>query len=189
MKSKRGITLIALIVTIIVLIVLAGISIAMLTGENGILKKASIAKETYNVADQEEAKKLGYIYNEMNNISTTNRGDDTSTITWEIGSNYVAKKYSNGIMELKGKTDQLTMTTGSSSWGGMYYTPEATLNYPVVFTNVISVNLTCTTPDEGVLLITPLFSTNSSVNYYTFRPNANCAVHPVINYDVIGKWN
>lgn len=35
--SQKGITLIALVITIIVLLILAGISIAMLTGENGIL--------------------------------------------------------------------------------------------------------------------------------------------------------
>ena len=44
-KSKqRGITLIALVITIIVLLILAGISIATLTGDNGILTKASKAK-------------------------------------------------------------------------------------------------------------------------------------------------
>ena len=39
------ITLIALVITIIILLILAGISIAMLTGENGILTKASTAKD------------------------------------------------------------------------------------------------------------------------------------------------
>ena len=37
MKRDKGITLIALVVTIIVLLILAGISISMLTGQNGIL--------------------------------------------------------------------------------------------------------------------------------------------------------
>ena len=41
MKNNKGITLIALVVTIIVLLILAGVSIAMLTGQNGILNKAS----------------------------------------------------------------------------------------------------------------------------------------------------
>ena len=41
MKNNKGITLIALVVTIIVLLILAGVSIAMLTGENGILNRAS----------------------------------------------------------------------------------------------------------------------------------------------------
>ncbi len=43
MKNNKGITLIALVITIIVLLILAGISIAMLTGENGILTKATSA--------------------------------------------------------------------------------------------------------------------------------------------------
>lgn len=44
-KSKEGITLIALVITIIVLLILAGISIVMLTGENGLLTKAGDSKE------------------------------------------------------------------------------------------------------------------------------------------------
>ena len=44
-KQNKAITLIALIITIIILLILAGISIASLTGENGILKKASSAGE------------------------------------------------------------------------------------------------------------------------------------------------
>ncbi len=43
-KSRRGITLIALVVTIIVLLILAGISISMISGQNGILTKAGEAK-------------------------------------------------------------------------------------------------------------------------------------------------
>ena len=44
-KEEKGITLIALVITIIVLLILAGVSIAMLTGENGILTKARLAKQ------------------------------------------------------------------------------------------------------------------------------------------------
>ena len=43
-KNNKGITLIALVVTIIVLLVLAGISIAMLTGENRITYKGGRCK-------------------------------------------------------------------------------------------------------------------------------------------------
>ena len=43
-KSTKGITLIALVVTIIILLILAGVSIAMLTGNNGVLTKAGEAK-------------------------------------------------------------------------------------------------------------------------------------------------
>ena len=44
-NKTSGITLIALVVTIIVLLILAGISIQMLTGDNGILTRAGQAKE------------------------------------------------------------------------------------------------------------------------------------------------
>ncbi len=43
MKNNKGITLIALVVTIIVLLILAGVSIAMLTGDNGILGRGQQA--------------------------------------------------------------------------------------------------------------------------------------------------
>ena len=57
-KNKSGITLIALVVTIIVLLILAGISISMLTGQNGILNRASEAKEKTEKAKQDEADKM-----------------------------------------------------------------------------------------------------------------------------------
>ena len=44
-NGKNGITLIALVITIIVLLILAGVTIATLTGDNGILTKAQSAKE------------------------------------------------------------------------------------------------------------------------------------------------
>ena len=53
-KNNRGITLIALVITIIVLLILAGVSIAMLTGENGILTQAQNAKEETDKATEEE---------------------------------------------------------------------------------------------------------------------------------------
>lgn len=56
-ERQKGITLIALVVTIIVLLILAGISIAMLTGQNGILQRAGEAKtETVKSQTEEELK-------------------------------------------------------------------------------------------------------------------------------------
>ena len=54
MKNQRGITLIALVITIIVLLILAGVSIAMLTGENGILNKATSSRSATNEAEAVE---------------------------------------------------------------------------------------------------------------------------------------
>ena len=57
-KNQNGITLLALIVTIIVLLILSGISIAMLTGENGIYNNAVKAKKAMNTASIIEKIKL-----------------------------------------------------------------------------------------------------------------------------------
>ena len=55
---NKGITLIALVITIIVLLILAGVTIATLTGENGILTRASEASEATKKANVEEQVKL-----------------------------------------------------------------------------------------------------------------------------------
>ena len=57
-KKQTGITLIALVITIIVLLILAGVSIAMLTGNNGILTQAKLAKENTALAKEDEENKL-----------------------------------------------------------------------------------------------------------------------------------
>ena len=53
-KKERGITLIALITTIIVLLILAGISIGAITGSNGIIGQAQSAKEETEIAQEKE---------------------------------------------------------------------------------------------------------------------------------------
>lgn len=57
-KKERGITLIALVITIVVLLILAGVSINMLTGENGILKQSKEAKKQTELKEDEEKIKL-----------------------------------------------------------------------------------------------------------------------------------
>ena len=54
LKGRNGITLIALVITIIVLLILAGVTIASITGENGILSKATNARDNNAKASAEE---------------------------------------------------------------------------------------------------------------------------------------
>ena len=63
--NNRGITLIALVITIIVLLILAGVSISILTGENGILTQASKAKKATEEAAKEENSRLNSIEDYM----------------------------------------------------------------------------------------------------------------------------
>ena len=61
LKEQKGITLIALVITIIVLLILAGVTIAMLTGENGILNRATKTEAVNAQAQATEQAKLAYM--------------------------------------------------------------------------------------------------------------------------------
>ena len=54
MKNQKGITLISLVITIVVLIILAGVAINMTLGENGIFTKAQEAKKMQEIATAKE---------------------------------------------------------------------------------------------------------------------------------------
>ena len=68
MKNIKGITLIALVITIIVLLILAGISITMLGGDNGILTKATESKKATLQREQEEKIALAISTAKMNEL-------------------------------------------------------------------------------------------------------------------------
>lgn len=80
MNKQRGITLIALVVTIIVLIILAAVSITMLIGENGILKRTEEAKNKYKQSQVEEEIILAYntiqLYSNINNWDINKRAEE-----------------------------------------------------------------------------------------------------------------
>ena len=78
MRKEKGITLIALVVTIVVLLILAGVSISMLTGENGIVEQASKAKDATEQARVEELVDLA-----VNSLIGENQGS-ISGITPEM---------------------------------------------------------------------------------------------------------
>ena len=95
--SNKGITLIALVITIIVLLILAGVSIAMLTGENGILTQAQNAKIEQSHGAVEEA--LALAYNE-----------------WqiEVRTGSVGKLASKEVVTIKGKEEKALAGTSST---------------------------------------------------------------------------
>ena len=65
-RKNQGITLIALAITVIVLLILAGVTIATLTGDNGILTRAQQAKNETEQAEKEEKEKLGDMEDTIN---------------------------------------------------------------------------------------------------------------------------
>lgn len=64
-RNEKGITLVALVVTIIVLIILAGVSINLLVGQDGLISRAKLAKEQYENAAQDEQNKLNELYERL----------------------------------------------------------------------------------------------------------------------------
>ena len=87
-RKNKGITLIALVITIIVLLILAGVSISMLTGENGILTQAQNAKEETEIASEKEAIQLTMINKESTNNSKYDIGEELIDRTLANGNNW-----------------------------------------------------------------------------------------------------
>ena len=89
-KKNNGITLIALVITIIVLLILAGVTIATLTGENGILTRASDASEQTELADEREKVELATI----GALAKENGGEISQTsLEEELGKYFENGKY------------------------------------------------------------------------------------------------
>ena len=87
-KKNKGITLIALVITIIVLLILAGVSIATLTGDNGILTKAQNAKDLTNQKTAEEEVQIE-VLGSLDNSGNINIEDLNSNLLSHLtGVNY-----------------------------------------------------------------------------------------------------
>ena len=93
-RKQKGITLVALVITIIVLIILAGVSIAMLVGENGIITQAQRAKEETEQAKKKEETDLDSMDEYINGII---KGKDSYVDNVLITS----PKLSNGMIPVK----------------------------------------------------------------------------------------
>ena len=63
----RGITIISLVVTIIILLILAGLTITMLTGENGILTQTRLAQKKTKISSEKEAIEMAICEVQMSN--------------------------------------------------------------------------------------------------------------------------
>lgn len=101
-KKEKGITLIALVVTIVVLLILAAVSISMLTGENGIIKQAQDAQNETTIAEEKETITLAIsaIKTRLETIGKDNlkeeiekiKGKESAEVT-EVGSYLLEVKY------------------------------------------------------------------------------------------------
>ena len=83
LNNEKGITLVSLIITIIILLILAGITLINLIGENGLLNRADTAKKAYEISAIKEAMQIELADMEMEAITKGN-GIVTGTILREV---------------------------------------------------------------------------------------------------------
>ena len=126
MRNQKGITLIALVITIIVLLILAGVSIAMLTGSNGVLTKATTAKSETAVAEIKEQVTLAMNEILMNANDPTNTTADSTTYPKTLTlTNIVAKINANvGADTATAGTDGTDGVSITYKYGSDTYTVE-----------------------------------------------------------------
>ena len=110
MREQKGITLIALVITIIVLLILAGVSIAMLTGENGILTKATQSTKETAKGEAVEAVKLAVSTVKADMLdSTKNTAQKTySELTMDNIKEAILDSYPNSAATVAGTNIKFT---------------------------------------------------------------------------------
>ena len=99
-KEMKGITLVALVVTIVVLLILAGVSINSVLGENGIIVKAKEAAETTAAAQEKEAMERNLLEKELENslATPTPKPQPTDGVKIPAGFYYVGGTKTSGIV-------------------------------------------------------------------------------------------
>ena len=119
MREERGITLVALVITVIVLIILAGVTLSTLVGDNGIITKAQEAKQNMANAVAEEDKLIQNLLNEIKGIEAGGGEIEVPEGTIEFGK----VTWNNGQAEVEilanpaGETLQYQVNgTAEGSW-------------------------------------------------------------------------
>ena len=99
LKNEKGITLVALVITIIVLLILAGVTLSMVMGDSGIFGKANQAKEQTQLSNAEEIIKLAVLENKVKSVS-----GDADALTNEALKTEIAKKLTEQGYTVNGGT-------------------------------------------------------------------------------------
>ena len=167
-KEMKGITLVALVITIVVLLILAGVSINTVLGDDGIIKKAKEAAEaTKRASAEEEMNRLVLEYQIASNDETlksflqekvtegridgvTDNGDGTITITKKVeGKDYTitVKKPAASTPSVKvGAIRVVSDSTGAGSSLGEASTRKGTTLY-IMIESTISGGTTTVSPE------------------------------------------
>ena len=123
-KQVKGITLIALVVTIIVLLILAGIALNLTIGQNGIFSRAQTAANTWRNAESNEQLAMGELEDWMDGYMNGNGGnqgggDDTTTIVDTVpipdGFYYAGGSKDTGLVISDDPDDEIAWNAATST--------------------------------------------------------------------------
>ena len=140
-KERKGITLIALVITIIVLLILAGVSIATLTGQNGILSQAQNAKEQTEVANAKEQAQMDILAWQSDKLEKGESTDLSNSIIKEIltGKDYVGTAGDESFTTKNGEyeipysdlynSNKAELPEGLQVGSTVYYNPDGTYEW------------------------------------------------------------
>lgn len=98
-KSQKGITIVSLVVTIILLLILAGITIIGLIGENGLLNKTKEAKKNQLIADELEKIKLSVLTTQSKLEGKLTKSELEQTMSAEFGKDIILNGEDTWIYE------------------------------------------------------------------------------------------
>ena len=142
LKSKKGITLVALVVTIVVLLILAGVSINAVLGDNGIIKKANQAASVTKEAEVKEAINRTilefYLTDDYETLEDFLKAKVTEgkidSVTKNADGTLTVKKGEYSVT-VENKTNSSGGSSSGGSTGGETQTPEITIGEAKVVAN------------------------------------------------------
>ena len=83
-KNAKGITLVALVVTIVMMLILVGITMVAVLGDNGVISKAKIAGNKYEKAEIDEIQYLNELSNLMHNYISKDNSESSNKYKFTI---------------------------------------------------------------------------------------------------------
>lgn len=203
LKNKNGITLIALVVTIVVLLILAGVTLNLVLDNNGIIQKSKEARSETIVADEKEKVEMAYVSAALKKLGdtvtaeelqeeldssvgagktvVTTNGDDTLNVLFNAtGNNY---NVDNGAVE-KIEIDNTKMAifdTGKNVAKKMYaLAPDGYMKYAFWVNNlsIDGIKKYKGTPDLTKMTEANIVSWTEGYNAYEQNPSAYKSMIP-----------
>ncbi len=130
MKNEKGITLIALIITVVVMLILAGVAISVLTSDGGLFDKTRRAAEAYENAAQREAEQITDLISESEKFFSgisSKPSDPKTNGSWngKVNTPRLATGMTAIYWNEDGEEVELTSSSSKSEWNKWYsYTAQ-----------------------------------------------------------------